>query len=350
MRGKPFPESGALEEKLPLILKNLSPRTVYLAAVSGGADSMAMLSALSAVLNKDTCLSGTLRCIHVNHNLRPPQECGGDAEFVRDFCGKLKISCHVETIPPGKIVLWAKQKGTGIEAAARHFRRKALLEEAARLGDNTRVLTAHTKDDLLETALMRVLRGCGPAGLSAIPAEYGIILRPLLSVTRAEVIAYLTEKNIPWREDMSNSDQKFLRNKIRKVLVPLLNESFPSWETGVDAMAQTQSMAARFIADEAKNRVLWESRYAAKAPYNTELFTDEKIFFSQPEIIREEAVFLGINIFSSLCENKSCSSKTKSIKRSVIRKFCNNSVNAADLGSARIRRRRGKVVLENISR
>jgi tRNA(Ile)-lysidine synthase len=346
-----------LEEEVFSILKSFPPQTKYLAAVSGGADSMAMLSALSAVVNKDA-----LFCLHVNHNIRTAQESGADAEFVRDFCEKRKIACHVETIPSGKIASYAKSRGVGIEAAARHFRRKALLEEAARLGADTRVLIAHTKDDLLETALMRILRGCGPAGLSAMPAENGIILRPLLSMTRAGVIAYLTENNIPWREDLSNNDEKFLRNKIRGRLVPLLNESFPSWKEGIGAMAQTQSIAAQFIASEAKSRVLWESRTDAKTQGNPELFTNEKNFFTQPLIIREEAVFQGINIFSSLCDPKSGhgSSKIKSIKRAVVRKFCAGNfvaessaaagcVNAADLGPVRIRRKKGKVLLEIIS-
>ena len=113
----------------------------FLAAVSGGADSMAMLAALCAVTQKENIF-----CLHVDHGLRPAEESSGDAEFVRDFCREAGINCDVVSIPPGKIALFARRRGIGIEAAARFFRRRALFRQAARLGENVVILTAHTKD------------------------------------------------------------------------------------------------------------------------------------------------------------------------------------------------------------
>jgi len=320
---------------------------------------MALLAALCAC-KCGAVMHNDIRCLHVEHGLRPAQESKGDAEFVRDFCKSNKIECHVEHIKPGKIAALAQRKGIGIEAAARYFRHKALSREAARLGKNTIILLAHTKDDLLETALMRVLRGVGPAGLAAMPVRRGRIFRPLLNMSRADITGYLTDRNIHWREDSTNTDEMFLRNKIRCRLIPLLNESFPSWKSGVTSLAQTQSLAAGFIAQETKDRICWEktsrgvrtkgSAGEQRTQGKSLIFTDEMIFFSQPLIIREEAIFLGINTLSCLCDLRSSALsrekiQIKSIKRSVVRKFCSGSVNAADLGPVRVKREKGEVLL-----
>jgi tRNA(Ile)-lysidine synthase len=331
-------------------MKDCPAGAVFLVAVSGGADSMALLSAVSGIVPKER-----LFCLHVEHGLRPAGESKGDAEFVRDFCEKRGIKCRVESIPPGKIASFARRKGTGIEAAARRFRRRSLFKEAARLsresGCETRILIAHTKDDLLETALMRVLRGAGSAGLAAMPVNRGKILRPLLSVSRRDVIAYLTENNIPWREDSTNTDEKFLRNRIRRKLVPLLDALFPSWRSGLFGMAQTQALTADFLASEAKRLVKWGIGSREQGAGKDCLFTDLKNFFAQPLIIREESVFHGLNLLNSssvplcLCARSSC--ETRPVRRSVIRKFCRGAVLAADLGAFRIRQQQneGKIVI-----
>jgi len=298
---------------------------------------MAMLAALCAVISKDRIF-----CLHVEHGLRPAQESQGDAEHVRAFCEKNGINCIVESVAPGRIEAFARRKGTGIEAAARHFRRKLLFRHAARLdresGGKTRILTAHTKDDALELALMRVLRGAGPAGLAAMPVSRGRILRPMLDISRADVIGYLTEKKIPWREDSTNTDEKFLRNRVRGRLIPLLNESFPEWKNGLCALAATQSLIAEYFSKNAQKSVTWE-RSASRAAGG--LVTDEENFFSVSEIIREEAVFYGIDKLASQGEEF----QAHSIKRSVIRHFCSGSVNAADLGPLTLKREDGKVAL-----
>jgi tRNA(Ile)-lysidine synthase len=318
------------ENTVSATLKSYPVGTIFLAAVSGGADSMAMLTAL---INSSFLISNfsLLKCLHVEHGLRPAEESRGDADFVFDYCKKNGIECFVVHIKPGKIAAFAKRKGIGIEAAARFFRHKALRLHAEQLGENTAILTGHTKDDLLETALMRVLRGSGPAGLAVMPKKRGRFVRPLLAKTRADVIGYLTAKGISWREDATNTDEMFLRNKVRKRLVPLLDEAFPSWKAGVDAMANTQSLTADFIAEEAKKRIKW-----AVLPESS--FTETKNFFAQPQIIREEAVFQAID---EMLKNKK---NFKSIKRSVIRKFCSGAA-AVDLGAVRVKQEGEKIIV-----
>jgi tRNA(Ile)-lysidine synthase len=292
---------------------------------------MAMLAALFAVIG-----GKSLFCLHVEHGIRPSEESSGDAEFVRGFCEKLGIKCRIVSIRPGKAASFARRRGVGIEAAARFFRRRALFKQAALLGENTFILTAHTKDDMLETALMRVLRGSGPSGLAIMPASRGRILRPLLGVTRAGIISYLNEKKILWREDSTNMDEKFLRNRVRRRLIPLLNESFPSWKSALASMAETQSLAADFIGMEAQNRIVWNME---KTPHS---FTDEGNFFAQPQIIREEALFQGIDVLLSGRKNP------RPVKRSSLRLFCAGFAAAADLGPVRLRREGGRVILSRV--
>jgi len=286
------------------------------------------------------CIIGkdSLFCLHVEHGIRQAEESQGDAEFVRDFCKNNGIECRIENIPPGKIAALARRRGIGIEAAARFFRHRALSREANRLGDKTLILLAHTKNDLLETALMRILRGAGSAGLSAMPAKRGRLLRPLLKMTRADVIEYLKEKNISWREDSTNIDEKYLRNRIRRTLIPLLNEAFPSWESGVLGMAETQSLTAAFIANEANTRIKWQE-IARNTNSAVSVSTEAKNFFAQEQIIREEAVFQAID---ELLKSKK---NPRPVKRAVVRRFCDGAVNAADLGHVKIKREGEKIIL-----
>jgi tRNA(Ile)-lysidine synthase len=291
---------------------------------------MAMLAALRSLLDKGAV--SFLICLHIEHGLRPAVESHGDAEFVRKYCKRIGVNCLVESIPPGKISSYARAKGLGIEAAARFFRRKALFHHARSLGCDTRVLIAHTKDDMLETALMRVLRGSGPQGLAAMPISRGRLLRPLLSVSRAEILEYLADKNVPWREDSTNADVAFLRNRIRHRLIPLLNESFPTWRTNLAAMVKTQSLVSAFIKDETSRRINWQARKDI-------LTTEAEAFFSQTGIIREEALFQGIDLFFEHEKD----ADTFKPRRSVIRRFCSGSVNTVDLGPLR-REKDGKRV------
>jgi len=339
------------DDKILSVLKEYPQGTAFLAAVSGGADSAAMLVSLCHLL-KNSNFNFKLAAVHVEHGLRSAKESRGDAEFVRDFCAANGIECYIKNIRRGKIADFAARKRCGIEAAARNFRHKTFFKYAALSGENTVILLAHTKDDLLETSLMRVLRGAGPAGLAAFSkdnAECAVkkICRPLLSFYKAEVIEYLKTKNIGWREDSTNADEKFLRNKIRRRLTPLLNEYFPSWKTNVAALAETQSLVAGFLVREAALRIKWEeedlnaNRAKQRGQVKKVFSADLNNFFSQPQIIREEALFLGINKLFSKQDN----TPKKSIKRSVIRRFCSQEINSADLGSLRIRRENNKVLI-----
>jgi tRNA(Ile)-lysidine synthase len=243
-----------------------------------------MLAALSALRGE---MDFVLRCFHLEHGIRPPEESRGDARAVRELCAGFGIPCRIVSIRPGRIAAFARRRGTGIEGAARLFRRRAWNREARRTGAE-RILVAHTQDDLVETLLMRFLRGAGPEGLAAMPRERGRILRPLLGLTRAAVLSYLKKREISYRIDATNGDDRYLRNRIRNRLIPFLDEYFPHWKKPALFLAETQRLTADFLADEAAQRVKWQGREG-------NFTTGAEAFFSQPEIIREEALFRILN-------------------------------------------------------
>ncbi|MDR1566581.1 MAG: tRNA lysidine(34) synthetase TilS [Treponema sp.] len=254
---------------------------LLLAAVSGGADSTAMLAALAALRDRKGMFS--LSCIHVEHGLRPARESRGDARAVKALCEKLAVPCKLVSVQPGKIARTAAEQGLGIEAAARLFRRRIWDREARRTGA-ARVLTAHTQDDLLETILMRILRGAGPAGLASMSRERGLLLRPLLELGRAEVLAYLDEKGFSFRTDSTNRDIRFLRNRVRHCLIPCLDDYFPSWKISLLALGKTQALVAAFLSAEVRRRLPWEASGGT-------LSIDAGAFLREPALIREEALF-----------------------------------------------------------
>lgn len=180
-------------------------------AVSGGADSMALLWAMHLLKDK---LAISLEAAHFNHNLRGA-ESDRDEAFVLDFCKNHGIVCHV-----GRGVVESGEKG--LEAAARDAR-YAYLHSLSGI-----IATAHTADDNAETLLMHLVRGTGLKGLGGITPKTDRLIRPMLTVTRQEVLNFLEAENIPYVTDSSNETDDFLRNRIRHHVMPLLKQENPS--------------------------------------------------------------------------------------------------------------------------
>lgn len=198
----------------------LSPGDKVIAAVSGGADSVAMLFALYLLRDE---LGIILEAAHFNHHLRGA-ESDRDEAFVTDFCGRYCIPLHLGS---GRIVSGKK----GLEAAARDARYAFLRSLPGK------VATAHTADDNAETVLMRLIRGTGLKGLGAIAPVSGNVIRPMLTVTRDDVEAFLEEYALPHVEDSSNAEDDFLRNRIRHGILPLMRAENPHIGENLSAMA-----------------------------------------------------------------------------------------------------------------
>jgi len=334
------------ESRLSAALEKPTAGKILLAAVSGGADSTAMLAGLAALRERGVKGAGfKLHCVHVEHGIRPADESRGDADAVEAFCERLDVPCRVVSVPPGRIAAYAAKGRTGIEAAARFFRLKAFAREARRIEADW-ILTAHTRDDLLETLLMRILRGSGPAGLRAMPRVKGRRLRPLLELTRQDVLDYLGEKGIPYRTDSTNADIRYLRNRIRQKLIPVLDGFFPSWRTSLLALAETQALTADFLSDEARKRLKWE-RESGLTEAGISLRLPEEDFFSSPLILREEAVFNGADILLAIVKNRKPGHvpKRASLRRAVEQKPAARGL-AEDLGPVRFERKDGFVILK----
>jgi len=189
-----------------------------LIALSGGGDSVALLHILVKICDN---LGIAVEAAHLNHSLRD-EESDNDENFCRDLCKDLKIPLTIERLIVGEIY----QNQGSIETAAREAR-LAFLKRVAVKRNATRIATGHTLDDLAETVLQRIMRGTGPAGLSGIlPVREGIWVRPILCLSREDVRNYLSEKGIEFREDLTNQDTIFFRNRVRHELIPLLKERF----------------------------------------------------------------------------------------------------------------------------
>lgn len=198
----------------------ISPGDTVVCAVSGGADSVALLFSLYLLREK---LGITLEAAHFNHNLRG-EESQRDEKFVRELCARYDIALHLGSgqIRPGK---------KGLEAAARDAR-YAFLERLS-----GKIATAHTADDNAETILMHLVRGAGLKGLGGIAPKRGKLIRPMLGITRREVEGFLAEWHLPHVEDSTNGTDAFLRNRLRRHVMPLLAAENPRIAENLSQMA-----------------------------------------------------------------------------------------------------------------
>jgi tRNA(Ile)-lysidine synthase len=201
-------------------------------AVSGGADSLALLHALRALAGRR---GWRLAVLTVDHGLRPGS--AADAAFVADHAKALGLPARVLTLAPGDL---EPHREAGPEAAARAARYGALWPAADELGCSW-LATGHTLDDQAETVLLQLLRGAGPDGLAGMAVRTGRLLRPLLGARRAETRAACAAIGLAWREDPTNGDDAPLRNRVRTQLLPLLEDLRPG---ATKTLARTATLAA----------------------------------------------------------------------------------------------------------
>ena len=209
-----------LQANFPFLKENK-----LLLAISGGIDSMVLLD-LFLKTNYEIAV------LHCNFSLRN-SESDGDEEFVKQFCEERKIPFFIEKFDTKQ---FAEDYKISIQIAARKLRYAWFYEQLEVLKFDY-ILTAHHLDDNLETFLINLSRGTGLDGLTGIPAQNDKIIRPLLSFSREEIENYAKENNLKWREDSSNLSDKYLRNKIRHNIVPILKEINPAF---LDSFQKTQ--------------------------------------------------------------------------------------------------------------
>ena len=223
---------------------DMFPRTgLVMACVSGGADSMCLLDALceiSGVYGFRVCAA------HFNHKLRGA-ESDKDEEFVKNHCISKGLPFYSGS---GDVGAYASEHGRGIEEVARDLRYDFFYQAAAQ-ASAARIATAHTADDNTETMILNLTRGSGLRGLGGIPPKRSLyartgmggssapatVIRPMLRVTKAEVLSYLNERGIPFVEDTTNQSVRFTRNRIRRDVIPTLRGINPRLDETAAAAA-----------------------------------------------------------------------------------------------------------------
>ncbi|WP_447976613.1 tRNA lysidine(34) synthetase TilS [Candidatus Nitrospira bockiana] len=223
----------------------LTPGEHVLVAVSGGPDSVALLTILG-----ELAASWRLRLTvgHVNHRLRGA-ESEQDAAFVEQLCRQRDLPFASRSLEGIK----QRSLGASLQAMARALRYDALLSMAAEVGAD-KVALGHTQDDQAETVLMWMLRGAGPAGMAGIPwRRPPLFVRPLLAVSRAELVSELAARGVPYREDSSNRNSRYLRNRVRQELLPFLRRFNPSITAALARQAEVcreeESWLQQILAD-----------------------------------------------------------------------------------------------------
>lgn len=216
-----------------------------LAAVSGGPDSVAMVLALLDLAQK---LDFTVGIAHLNHMLRD-EAAQMDEVFVRRLAHRLNLTFH-HTRADIKAI--AGRDKTSLEDAGRNARYSFFQKLCKRYG-YTRVATGHTKDDNAELVLMNLLRGSGPKGLAGIPpVRENLFIRPLIRISKEGIIDFLDSRKQVYQVDASNLDPVFLRNRIRKDLIPFIQKEFnPAVIDSLNRLSRILSVEDEFMACEA---------------------------------------------------------------------------------------------------
>lgn len=280
----PQPRRSPHEQLSPLaqlLGQKLETQDRLLLAVSGGADSIALLRVAVELRDK---VQIHLEVAHFQHHLRG-QASLDDQMFVEQLCKTLSIPCHIGEAD------WTQEKPS--EAAARH-QRYAYLVTTANLLQIPVVLTAHHASDQAETVLHHIIRGTGVAGLAGMAdsrmLSAGVVLRrPFLAVSKQELLTYLTQLEQPFREDESNVSLDWTRNRLRHELLPLLTSQYNEQaETALLRLAQQ----AREVDDYLKSiaLTLLQSALLESSPEHARL--DATAFAAHPPLIRREALVL----------------------------------------------------------
>ena len=254
-------------------------------AVSGGADSVSLLLSVSKICKR---FGKKLYAVTVNHKIRSESESLGDVIFVSELCEKIRqdgvfVELFTKSLEDDEVFSLSKKRKCGTEAAARFLRYKAFSEFKEKFSIDY-VLLAHNLNDNLETILMRFLQG---SSFSGIKEKRDFYVRALLDIRREEIESYLRRKGFAWRTDFTNFDENYLRNKIRKSLVPLLNEKFSGWEKALLSGSKKSLLDEDFFL----------GRLSSVVPISK---TDAEIVFSRSSVQTLEKSVLSRLVFSSL--------------------------------------------------
>ncbi len=219
------------------------PGDTVLVAVSGGADSVALVRLLCALRAQRGC---AVMAAHLHHGIRG-DDADADEAFVRALCAQWDVPL---TVGHADVPALAASQGMGMEQAARQARYAFLARVKADF-NATDIATAHHLEDQAETILLHMTRGCGLAGLTGMRARQGDVIRPLLCVHRAELRDFLSARGQTWREDRTNTDTAYARNYVRASVLPALTGLNPNAVDALAAMAERLWLDEQYLASQA---------------------------------------------------------------------------------------------------
>ncbi len=236
-----------------LITTCIPPDAVVGVGVSGGVDSTALLHLAVKALGAERVVA-----LHFEHGIRG-EAARADEAFVCEYAASLSVRCVVGR---ADVPALAKQNKVSVETQARRCR-KQFFQELMDGGEVDCIALAHNSDDQKETVLMHLLRGCGIAGLVGMRSEFPYF-RPLLDVSRRQIIAYATQNGLVWREDATNADLQYDRNYVRKVLIPAIEERYDA--NSLLRLSQIASQTEAYLAKTISTDGVRVGRRAAFVP------------------------------------------------------------------------------------
>ena len=210
---------------------------------------------------------------------RDSHELQAELTYIRDFSNRLGVEYETGEAAEGAIAEYSRKYRTGIEDAARVFRYRFIADCADRHNFDY-IATGHNMDDQAETVLMRVFQGAGIQGLSGIPSVRGKIIRPMLEITKSEILSYLNEMELGFSLDTTNENNDFLRNRIRHKLIPEIIEVFPGLYTGIKSLTAQAAEYNDFINTCVNTNIVWDETEPGV------FRTGKADFFCQHRIIR----------------------------------------------------------------
>ena len=256
----------------------IKPGEHILAAVSGGADSVCLLCVLNS-LKKDIPM--TLEAVHVHHGLRG-READRDMEYVKSLCHELNVPLTVEMRDAAE---YAKAHHLSLEEGGRVLRYEIFRQVAEEKGCE-KIAVAHHLDDQAETVLHHLVRGSGLKGLRGIPFVRGNIIRPLLEVSRQEILSYLHQEGIGYCEDSTNAENDYTRNRLRNLVLRVLKEQVNAQAAeNISHMAVLAGEADEYIRQQAAG--IWQVEGQEKAAPGGQIFlVSREVLKEQPPIIQ----------------------------------------------------------------
>lgn len=272
------PEIEGLREKVLYTLEDLKVQgnAKILLGFSGGPDSTALLDILASF--------GTyqLMAFYLDHGIRRPEETAEEFAVAEANCRKRGVPLFTEKLSFGALEQQARREGRSVEEAARE-KRYTFLYQYAKQQQADWIALGHNYDDTIETLLMRIFQGSGYEGLMGIKEKRGLIIRPLSRAAKKDILAYLSEKGITYSVDSTNQSDLYLRNAVRNRLIPLIQEIFPGFHTGLAQFALKNRMVKELVHHELE-KLPWSR---SGQGYKISL----KVFLELPEILKYSAFF-----------------------------------------------------------